>query len=183
MQGVPLIQYLPLNLNAFERCPNLKEWLLDISSGFGPFEVLEPEGWYTKGHTSGNFIWAPPPAAADVVVEQLSMARHKRPGCFHLVVVPRLMTVYWRKHLARATDMYFRMGHETIWPMKTLHEPVLIFICLPLIPHRPKFVVREELLDQLKRALLGPRLSEAHQGWFRSHLRKLLASARGLLSV
>ena len=180
MRGFPLIDFIPLHLNAFQRFGKLRAWLMDVLSGVGKVTTLTPEGWFTTAHNYGTFVWAPPPAAADVVVEQLSMARHKRSQGMHIIVVPRLMTGYWRKHLGRATDMYFKLTNEEVWPLKVMFEPVLIFVCLPLISHRPNFPAREKLLAQLKRLLLGPQLPEAHQPWFRDHLRELFAAAREL---
>jgi hypothetical protein len=74
MQGRAMIEYIPLHLSAFERSPRLKDW---FSSSFGEMDhtFLQPQGWFDTGHRQdGNFIWAPPPAAADVVVEQLGKA-------------------------------------------------------------------------------------------------------------
>ena len=180
MLGTTIASFLPLHLTAFERSPALKEWVMDVCTAFPRPTLLEPEGWYSTAHDFGNFIWAPPPAAAEVVVEQLSLARHKRPMCFHMVVVPRLMTAYWRKHLRRATDFYFRLEHGPLWDIQDHFEPVLIFICLPLRPHRPNFEKRTEVLEGLQSLLLGARVQEAHQPWFRSSVRKLFVSARGV---
>ena len=110
MTGSPIWTYLPLHLSAFERSPSLLDRVVDVCGEVGPLTLLSPEGWFTDAHAFGSFVWSPPPTAADVVVEQLSMARHKRPQCFHMVVVPRLFTAYWRKHLTRATDLYFKLG-------------------------------------------------------------------------
>jgi hypothetical protein len=44
---------------------------------------LEPLDWFDEGQHDGNFLWCPPPAAANVVVYQLREARHKRPHCLH----------------------------------------------------------------------------------------------------
>jgi hypothetical protein len=56
------------------------------------FERLSPEGWSTNGHGYGNFISAPPPAAAEVVVEQLEKAIMKSPHSMQLIIVRLLMT-------------------------------------------------------------------------------------------
>jgi hypothetical protein len=82
---------------------------------------------------------------ADVVVEQLGKARHKRPSCLHLVVAPRLMTGNWRRHLTRACSLWGAAQFE----------PVLIFVCLPFILARPNFAVRQGLLEDFHGAMLA----------------------------
>ncbi len=67
----------------------------DLTSVLG-VEFLSPEDWFDKGHGYGTFVRSAPPAAADVVVEQLGRARLKRPESMHIVVVPRVMTGWWR---------------------------------------------------------------------------------------
>ena len=99
-QGVmprrPILEYIPLHLSAFEREPGLKAWIRSWwDEEYGPLTILRPEGWFEKGQQDGNLMCAPPPAAADVVVEQLGEAHHKRPNCMHITVVPRLMTNRW----------------------------------------------------------------------------------------
>jgi hypothetical protein len=154
---------------------------------------LEPEGWFTTGHQDGNFIWAPPPAAADVVVEQLGKARHKRPNNVHLVVVPRLMTGYWRRALSRESDGCFeiRVGFE-LWPMSEF-EPLIVFVCLPFRSDCPSLLHTDSRLEALLgadsklEALLGDLRSKwvweepaARSGHF---LRKLLIQARGVAAL
>ena len=180
MTGSPIRSFMPLHLDAFTRWPPLKRWVEAICTNIRPLRFLEPTDWFDSAHSFSNCVWAPPPAAADVVVEQLSLARHKRSTCLHLVVVPRLFTGHWRKHLSRATDFYFKLENDELWPLAEMHEPVLIFVCLPLITHSPNFEARGELLDQLEWLLLGPRVQEAHEAWHRDRLSQLLSQARQL---
>ena len=74
-----------------------------ITTGLNPV-FLTPEGWYTTGHEQGAYIWTLAPAAAEVVVEQLGRACLKRPEAMHLIVVPRVMSGQWRRHLTRGSD-------------------------------------------------------------------------------
>ena len=69
------------------------------------------------------------------------------------------------------------------WDIQVQYEPVLIFLCFPLVVHRPNFEAREQLLEKLDRLLLGPRVSEAGEAWFRSRLRQLLGETRELLAL
>ena len=66
-------------------------WLEHVTEGLYPL-FLEPAQWFMEGHTRGTFVWVPPPAAAEVVVEQLGRAWLKRPESMHIIIVPRVMT-------------------------------------------------------------------------------------------
>jgi hypothetical protein len=83
MQGRAMTAYVPLHLSPLERKPDLRGWLEDITKSLDPM-FLEPSGWYEEGHRTGTFVWTPPPAAAEVVVEQLGRARMKRPEAMHI---------------------------------------------------------------------------------------------------
>ena len=102
MQGRGMGTYMLLHLSALQRSPSLQLWM---SQAFGPVEpvFLEPEDWFTMGQGYREFVcWAPPPAAADVMTKQLGKApRLKRPESLHVIIVPRLMTGYWRRGLLR----------------------------------------------------------------------------------
>ncbi len=53
---------------------------------------LEPIEWFTKGHSPGVHLWAPPPAAALVALKQLLISRQKRPPYVtHIFVCQRLL--------------------------------------------------------------------------------------------
>ena len=125
----------------------------------------------------------PPPAAAEVVVERLGVAKHKRPNSLHIVVVPRLMTGYWRKHLTRATDFYFKLESPPLWDLETQFEPVLIFVSLPFLPHRPAFRWKADICDRFGRLLQGGKLLEGHQLSQRNLLRQLCLESASLPSL
>ena len=180
MVGILLAQFMLLHLTAFEESPSLKDWIWEATQDLNP-QFLSPEGWFTDGHTFRNSIWTPPPAAANVVVEQLSIAKHKRPSVGHIVLVHRVFTSEWRKHLTRATDFYFNISCAPLWDLKLHHEPLLIFVSLPLTSHSPRFKAWNELLDKFESLLLGPRVSQASEPSFRSDLRQLFSSSRSLL--
>jgi hypothetical protein len=175
-------EYMPLHLDPLERSPELRRWLEDLVRPLGA-EFLRPEGWFTTGHGHGTFVWTPPPAAADVVVEQLGRARHKRPESMHLVVVPRVMTGYWRRHLTRGSDFYFVVDWPEVWPLKEHFEPLLIFVCLPFCSSSPRHIARAGLLEEFQRDLLGERVREVSGTHRRNLLRKLLERARALCPV
>ena len=142
---------------------------------------LSPDGWYDSStNQEGTFVWCPPPAAAEVVVERLGVAIHKRPNSLHVVVVPRLMTGRWRKHLLKVTDFYFRLDCESLWNLSVQYEPLLIFFCLPILPDRPNFESKAHIIEELRGLLLSERVSEIDTTRHRDILRKLLCEARSL---
>jgi hypothetical protein len=182
MKGLGMVQFMPLHEDPFDREPRLKKWMEDLTSGLDA-EFLSPEDWFDKGHGHGTFVWSAPPAAADVVVEQLGRARLKRPESMHIVVVPRVMTGRWRKHMTRGTDFYFRLDSDKVWPLKEHFEPLLIFVCLPYSSSAPRLSEKNLLLEELRGALLRSKLPEIPEVQRWNFLRKLLRRARALCSV
>ena len=129
---------MSLHLSAIEWSTDVEPWI----RSWWPVEneelqFLSPHGWFCEGHSTGSFVWTPPPAAARPALDVLSTARHKRPSCMHIVVIPRLFTVLWRKFLGKLADLVFTLpcGHPC-WP-KSQHEPLIVALCFPLIPYRP----------------------------------------------
>jgi hypothetical protein len=182
MQGRSMTEFIPLHLTAFDRAPRLKDWFT-LAFGTMDHTFLDPEGWFTTGHQDGNFVWAPPPSATDVVVEQLGKARHKRPNNLHLVVVPRLMTGYWRRMLSRESDGCFemRLGFE-LWPISEF-EPLIVFVCLPFRSNCPSPLHEGAKLEALLGNLRSKWLWEEPATRSGHFLRELLARARDLDSL
>jgi hypothetical protein len=92
MKGTQRMEmYTPLYQDAFSRSPALEELFADAVH---PLDAtfLSPEGWFDEGHGTGTYVWCPPLAAAEVVMEQLGRAQHKHPESMHLVVFHRVMT-------------------------------------------------------------------------------------------
>ena len=177
MQGEALETFVPVHQSAVERSPTLLPWLHSILEGHEA-KFLTPEGWFDETGSEGTFVWSPAPAAADVVVERLGIARHKRPNSLHLVVVPRLMTGYWRKALLKVADCYCRIDSRFLWDMEVQFEPLLIFFCLPFLPHRPNFEKRASDCEGLRGILLGDGLPEADSPLSGDLLRELLHGTR-----
>ena len=144
---------------------------------------LSTEGWFDGTDKEGTFVWSPAPAAADVLVERLAQARHKRPNSLHLVVVPRLMTGRWRKQLLKASDFDCRLSLPSLWNMEAQFEPLLIFVCLPFLPHRPDFEQRKSHCEGLRRILQPEDLSEDDPETQGNLLRQLLFQARTISSL
>jgi hypothetical protein len=183
MRGVPMQDFCPLHKTGLERSPVLKTWLTTATKLLKPV-FLEPEDWFLQGQGAGNFIWSPAPAAADVVVEQLGKARHKRPCSLHLVVAPRLMTGRWRRHMTRECDFYFKLpaGACSLWNAAQ-YEPVLIFVCIPFSIANPNFRLRQGLLEDMHRFMLAEGLWQGSGKRGGNLLREFLIRARGLCSL
>jgi hypothetical protein len=104
--------------NPTSRESKVKSWIDDVTRGLR-FKVLDKNGWFDDAHAFGNFVWSVPPAAAEVVVEQLGFARLKRPSAMHILLVPRLMMGRWRRHLTRGTDGYARLDDMEVWDISS----------------------------------------------------------------
>jgi hypothetical protein len=105
--------------------------------GSQPLTWLQPFDWFYLGHQLGSFAWAPPPAAADVCLEQVATAIHKRPHSTRLILIPRLLTAAWCKLLGKVCDLLFTVPlGSTPWS-HTLFEPLIVGLYLPLSRHRP----------------------------------------------
>jgi hypothetical protein len=150
--GLEMLSFVPLHLSATERIPSLYSW---VCSWLGQeAELITPNQWFNRGHShdggcydekgfwrikigSGKFIWAPPPAAADVAVEELRKALTKRLDCTHVFLCPRLLTPQWQRHLNKACDLVlFMPAGSEIWPCE-MFEPLTIGFVFPFLSVRP----------------------------------------------
>jgi hypothetical protein len=136
----------------------LKAWLRKIfeqkeKDGL-EMEFLEPKDWFSRGHDhfgsvnnidgnwmtgikAGLFVWTPPPAAADVALEELRQARLKRTCSIHLFVCPRLMEPIWRKHLHKSADLVLDIPCGTSFWSTNMFEPLILGVYFPYLSHRP----------------------------------------------
>jgi hypothetical protein len=81
----------------------------------------------------GCYLWTPPPAAADVTLEQLRQARHERQDSFHIFVSSKLLTPRWQKQLYKAADIIFVLPiGTTVWPSNRF-EPCLVGLCFSFL--------------------------------------------------
>ena len=103
-----MLTFIDLGRSAVERHPPLVDWVRSWS-GRPSLSPLSPEEWFEEGHgiVGGSldrtgvwmpnygkggkmFLWSPPPAIAEVALEELFMARHKQTDTFHMLLIPRL---------------------------------------------------------------------------------------------
>jgi hypothetical protein len=171
MAGQDMLSFVDLAKTALERSPPLLDWIRSWTMN-ETLEPLTPEEWFTKGHgitgghsdshgvwmpdheSSGNIhLWAPQPAVADAMLEELLKARHKRTDTYHVIVVPRLLSPRWRRLFHKVSDLYFVVPAETdYWP-SNMFEPLWVGIVLPFVPYRPWQLKRAPLLVELARKL------------------------------
>ena len=109
--GKEMIEYCPWGKIPMEVRPKLKPWIRTWAGKEIIF--LSPKDRFLRGHdidgghynskrfwypniVAGTCVWAPPPAAADVCLEELRKARMKRKLSLHIVIIQWLMTPDWR---------------------------------------------------------------------------------------
>ena len=161
---------------------------------------LTPEEWFVEGHgiLGGSpdkhgvwmpthedsyklHLWAPPPAVADAMLEELLKARHKRTDTFHVIVIPRLMAPRWRRLFHKVSDIHFVVPPgASFWPSH-LYEPLWVGIVLPFIPHRPWCLKRAPLMVEL--AIKLREVCKERDVLARNILRKLLKLPSRLAGV
>ena len=82
-------------------------------------------------YEKGTFVWMPPPAAADVALEQLRFARSKRTASTHIFIVPRLFLTLFRRQMYKEADMIlFVPPNLSFWPA-CMFEPLIIAFSFP----------------------------------------------------
>jgi hypothetical protein len=135
--GKGFLSFVPLNRSALELSPKLEGWIQQTLPGRHKWKVLDPAGWYSEGHSDGHFIWAPPPAVADAVLEQLYEAVICRPWNAHVFICPAHMTYGWRKQLQKVSDLVvtIRVG-GLLWPSQ-MHKPLVFGLTCPLLAYSP----------------------------------------------
>ena len=150
MSGNSMLFYVPLNKSCEERQPGVVEWLINTHGG-GFWKFLDPQDWYDKGFERGRFVWAPPPAIADVAVDLLCDSNHIRPDNAHIFVCPALMSNRWRKKLGKVADFVFTIPVDcAIWS-KEQHEPLIAAFVCPHLSRRPWQVSKaNRILDEAR---------------------------------
>lgn len=138
MAGEEIMQFVLLHLSAKDQSNNIDDWVRSWwNKALGPLEILDPVGWFSKAQGDGNFLWMPPPTAADVVADDLGDAIVKRPYCYHVIIVPTLMMGRWRGDLSNVTTCRFEIPARTTFWGPDCHEPLTLFIYIPLCRYEP----------------------------------------------
>ena len=172
MAGENMLTFVDLAKTAFERQgDSLLNWIREWTQ-LDDLAPLTPEGWFVEGHgiiggeldnhgiwipkhegRSCTHLWAPPPAVADVALEELLKARHKRTDTYHIVVIPRLFTPRWRRLFNKACDFAFAVPPNHSFWSTNMFEPLWVGIVLPFTHHRPWELKRAPLLVDMARKL------------------------------
>lgn len=182
LQDGNLMQFIPLHLSVLDRQPTpITEWVTYWFGSAGPFDWLQPKDWFHLGHLSSKCVWTPPPAAVSAALEQLALSVHKRPQHMHLVIIPRLLTMYWRKLLNKICDLVFYVPIGTDLWSTSQFEPLIVGLSLPLCRHPPWKLRQTPMLDRVDRLLRGLPLSDSR--WGGSILRQLLQQSGSLDSL
>ena len=185
MTGDRLLNYLPFNLSAIDRAPELKAVIKSWVVRPDEWEFITPEGWFDDvfnhidkdgkfdAHTKA-WIWAPPPVIAQTAVEQLCEAKHLFPASSHIFVCPAVMTAYWRKMLGKVSDSMFTIKAGSCFWKTEMHEPLTIAFVKPLLSVRPFKVGRLPSVDKWEREVR--RVQFQNQSAARNHMRKFWCS-------
>jgi hypothetical protein len=185
MTGESMLSFVPLSKNASKRSIDLLSWVHswagDASGGRHTVSVVSPTYWCGVHPAGGTYVWLPPPAAAAAAFEWMGQSIHKRADSIHLVLVPRLMTAHWRKHIAKTSDLLFTIPIGTkVWNFGN-HEPLICAVCLPLRRKFPWSHRRTSHTLDCEWKLSS--LWKTDYDATRSVLRKLLGEARSLGKV
>lgn len=182
--GAKFSWFVPFHLSALERQGStLKDWVDGWYYHTSKAHWLQPEDWFHQGHLLDYSVWVPPPppAAANVALEQLGKCVHKRPHHTHLFLCPRLMTATWRKTLGKICNLTFVVPLGADCWAHTQFEPLIVRLCLPLSRHLPWRLRGISIMDAVEGKMRS--LPQTTPGWGRLVLRELLQQTRGLESL
>ncbi len=183
MAGYEMRCFVPIHLCALDRQPSILHWVR-VWTGQHDLTPLTTEEWFDRGHgyvtgkhdrrglwlprESGEtwLLWSPPPAVADVAIDELMLSRHKRTHINHVFIAPRLCTNTWRKKLYKVCDLVFEVpaGSRPFWPPSE-HEPLLIGLTLRFIACSPWQLRQTGTILELGRLLRSVWKAPAGSEW------------------
>ena len=198
MIGDTMLSFIPLHLSALDRCSQLKEEIrraIIPAKGEKEIVFLECEDWFSRAHDiiggeknedgiwiptyqAGTYIWTPPPAGAHIAVEQLRKARLKRENSTHVFLVPRLMSMEWKRQLFRVSDLFLELPFDQVWTKEKQLEPLTFAVVFPFLNHRPWQLKRTQAFLGMANVLR--RMWKEGQGSTWDLLRKFLEQSRKL---
>jgi hypothetical protein len=186
MNGEEMMSFVPLHKSVIQRSPKLLNWMwswLGDKSGKHKVSLLQPEDWPSAHAQGGMYVWTPPPAAAEVALKWLGQSIHKRPYNTHDILLPRLMTLWWRKKLLKTSDVAFTIPIGSEIRATANHEPLICAVCFPLsrLLDGPWKFGDSTLAKQLQRQL--PKMLASGVGNTGHLLRKCVVKARTLSAM
>jgi hypothetical protein len=137
LAGQGFLSFVPLNKTAIEQSEGLLEWLMSTVPRKKGWKVLDKIGWFEEVFEDGNYIWAPPPAIADTVLDNLCESVLIRPWNSHIFICPALMTATWRKKLRKVAYLVVTIPAGSTLQPQALHEPVVLALICPLLNYSP----------------------------------------------
>ena len=170
MAGDKFLKYIPLNETALEREEKLEETVMKWLPG--EWRVASKEDWFYGAFNAPKvgWIWAPPPALARTVLEQLCEMKHMFPQSKHVFICPSLMTGGWRKTLQKLADVTLNFAAGNIVWGRAQFEPLTIALVCPLLDRSPWKVGRTEYAEKWEAKVSG--LLWNDQRLLRGHMRK-----------
>jgi hypothetical protein len=178
----PRIGDVDLDMGWFRSRSVISKGLFSRGQGIARY-FISKENVRVPSNKARTFLWAPAPAVASVAIEKLQRARHTNEKIlFTSLLVPGL-TNRWQKFVLKEADFVFEVpaGTAGIWERDTMHEPLLIAVCLPFLEHSPLKIGGTPRILALGRQLRGVWKDSA--GDPRLILRKLFNIPRRLSGV
>ena len=185
--GTNMVEFMDLHRDAFVRSPELRDWIYGVwdAALWGRLHQLNKEEWFTHDQECDTFealAWVPPPAAADVCMEQMAFWRQHSPYQHtHLMICPRLFTCLWRKQLGKACDVVIEIPLlclERVWGTLTHFEPLLIGLSFPVFNRPPyQLGLKPELMDFVEVHMSRLRKAPSESA-FKHFLRELWGKAK-----
>jgi hypothetical protein len=177
MVGDRFLKHIPLNKTVLDWAPEFKK---EFEKGLPgkDWRWLDDEDWFEGAFDDdhGHYVvWTPPPALADVAMDQMCEVKHMHPNTSHVFLCPALMTARWRKQLWKASDCCVSLLQGSpAWVAKQ-HEPVVCTLIGPLFSCRPWRVKSHYWVEEWRSEV--PRLWRQGGPAWRGHLRKFWLSA------
>jgi hypothetical protein len=138
MAGDDFLSHIPMNQGAFERSPELKEWM-EASIPKKWMWLQTGADWFNLPFDDplGRYVWAPPPCLADVALKKLCEVKLMHPLTSHVFICPVLFTGRWRKMFLKAADVEFGVPvGSPVWG-ESHHENLVIGLMNPLLSRSP----------------------------------------------
>jgi hypothetical protein len=149
MAGATMLTFVDLAQGGVDRHPALLDWIQSWT--LSPLLVpLTPEGWFEEGHgiTGGEMdprgVWSQalcegPDLLVDTCPSHNCAALEEllRTNLTHIVLIPCLMTLRWRRLFNKVCDFMFVVSPGALlWPSH-MYEPLWVGIVLSFIHCRP----------------------------------------------
>ena len=167
MAGEAFLKFIPLNETVFQRDKSMKSKLLSTLPG--EWRVSTKEDWFYRACNEPDvrWVWAPPPALAQTVLELMCEMKHMFPKSRHVFICPALMTGKWQKFLKKIAGVtLFLTPGNPVWASSQFEPHINSFIC--------------HILDSCRLPTSGekkrPRMCWSDSHALRSHMRKLWAA-------